>query len=224
MSTFSVAVLAVGGVSTLALLLYVKLLLPSKLEQRSLESMRAFSKAIELRFPSHSGLTEEVLRLACLVADSLSLPRADRHELEMAIYLRDVGLCAIPYKLVNGISPLKWTDAQQATYDRHAEVGGAMLESVPSLTHLADAVRYHHMRHDDYPKLVNGDEFSPPLLSEIINACAAYVWLAGHYGAAAARAKVEGGAGTDFDPAVATALLGVITSSRAEEPLRPAVV
>ena len=84
--------------------------------------------------------------------------------------------------------------------------------------------KWHHVRHDDYPRLVDGNLFQPPLNAEILSAVTAYVWTRRTYGSVAAHKAIEEGTGTMFHPKVAEALLGVITSTRAEEPLRRAVV
>lgn len=214
-------VLSASVVSTVGLIVYLRFLLPKRLEQRYMDSMRAFSTAIELRYPMHRGKTEEVLVLTRLVAREMRLSARERHDLEMAVHLRDIGICAIPYDLINHKS---WTDAERATYDRHAEVSGAMLELVPSLRHLANSVRFHHMRHDEFPRVMDGKVFQPPLGAEVLNVVTAYVWSRREDGEIAARKTIEEGVGSIYDPKVAEALLGVITSSRVEEPLRRAVV
>jgi len=224
MSAFSIAVLLLAALGTAGLLVYIKFWLPRAVEERTLESLRAFGKAIELRFPSHQGLTEQVLQLSMEVATALKLSPHERHLLEFAVHLRDIGLCAIPYSLVNGRSWEDWSAAEQTTYDRHAEISGAMLEMVPSLKQIAEIVRHHHMRHEDFPKLVEGKFFTPPIQSEILNAVAAYVWIENHQGSVAARAAITAKTGTEIDPAVAEALLSVLSFARIEEPLRRAVV
>jgi response regulator RpfG family c-di-GMP phosphodiesterase len=223
LNLFSAVVLVAGSVATVGLVLYVLLYLPRLQQQRSLESMRAFSTAIELRFPTHQGMTDEVVRLSLAIANVLHLPAKERYHLEMAAHLRDIGLCAIPYALVNR-SPLELSEAEEATYDRHKEVSGAMLELVPSLRHLADVVRHHHMRHDDYPNLVEGKGYSPPLIAEILNVASGFAWTETRDGFTAARAHLAMESGHEYHPLVAQALLGVITSKRVDEPLRRALI
>ncbi len=221
MSLFSVLVLSISVICTLSLIFYLQFLLPKRLEQRYMDSMGAFSTAIELRYQSHHGKTQQVLELTRLVARELHLTGRERHDLEMAVHLRDIGLCAIPYELM---SHTTWTAAEKATYDRHAEVSGAMLELVPSLRHLASTVRFHHMRYDDFPKEMDGQVFQPPFNAEILNVVTAYVDSRRIDGEAAARKTIAEGVGTIYHPKVAEALLCVITSTRVEEPLRRAVV
>jgi response regulator RpfG family c-di-GMP phosphodiesterase len=222
-SFFSLAVLISGTVASVALVVYVLVYLPQLQRKRSLESMRAFSTAIELRFPTHRGMTDEVVRLSLGIATALHLSAQDRYHLEMAAHLRDIGLCAIPYALVNR-SPMHLSEAEEATYDRHKEVSGAMLELVPSLRHLAEVVRHHHMRHSDYPNIVDGHQYTPPMIAEILNVATGYAWQVHRDGHTAGRAHVIAESGHEYHPAAAQALLGVITSTRVDEPLRRAVV
>lgn len=221
MSAFSQAVLAIGLIGTIALIVYVKLVLPRKLEQRSVEAMRAFSTAIELRFRDHMGRTDRVSVLTRQLGVALRLSTSQRHDLAMATQLRDIGLCAIPYAMVNAQSSSTWTEAQRITYDRHAEVGGAMLELVPSLEHLAEPVRFHHARQPGYPV---PDGVRPSFLAEILNVATSYVWLELRDGTIPARAAIEAGAGTLYDKTVVEALMQVTSPPRIEEPLTPAAV
>ena len=59
----SLTILILGGLTSLWLVYYVRYQLPRKLDERFRESMRAFSTAIELRFPTQKGMTDEVVRL-----------------------------------------------------------------------------------------------------------------------------------------------------------------
>lgn len=173
---------------------------PSMRRKRLEEAVGAFGTAIELRCPSHAGLTEPVTQLAAAVGASMKLGPRRIHRLRNASRLRDIGLCAVPYGLVNGRDWTDWTLAEAATYDCHADVGGAILETIPSLRDLASVVRQHHTPFD------RTDE-TPELEARIIKACDEYVWQRRHLGAAAARRHLELGSGTQYDPAVVAAIL-----------------
>lgn len=224
MSIVSWAVIGVALLTTVGLVLYVNVVLPGRLDQRTLQSIRAFGTAIELRFPSHRGLTVEVVSLALELGRRLKLHPAEMRDLEFAAHLRDIGLCAIPYNLVNGRDLREWSEAERITYDRHAEVGGAMLEFVPSLRHLAPIVRHHHMRHDDFPRVRDGQDFRPSLATEVLNVASAYAWLARWQGELLAKEQILRERGTVYHPAVVDAFRDVITSPRVESPNRRLVL
>ena len=199
------------------MLYYGQLHLPERMEERFAQSLRAFSTAIELRFPNHTGLTEDVVTFARTLGRKMNLSPARLKRMEKACRLRDIGLCAIPYRLVNSRSYGTWTSAEQATYDRHPEVSGAMLELVPSLRSLANIVRLHHAAYDgsSWPGSPAGREI--PIESRIIKVAVEYVWLSRWEGSRAALESIRARAGAAYDPAVAEVLERVLTSSHVEE-------
>jgi response regulator RpfG family c-di-GMP phosphodiesterase len=224
MDSLTWAVLAVAVAASTWLVAYVRLYLPQKLEDRFLDSMKAFSTAIELRFPSHEGLSLRVVSLSQAVGRQLGLSNSELRELEMAARLRDIGLCSIPYSLVNGKQARDWSLAETMTYSRHAEVSGAMLEMVPSLRHLADVVRWHHARYDGHDE-VRGTPLGRelPLDSRILKVVTDYVWRERWQGDVLARDAIRTSTATIYCPEAAEALWGVLTSSRVAEPERVAV-
>jgi response regulator RpfG family c-di-GMP phosphodiesterase len=206
----TIAVLSTAVAATVWLLYYVQIYLPRQLDARFVESMKAFSTAVELRFPSHAGLTDGVVETSSLLAERFRLSGAARRDLLMAARLRDIGLCAIPYHLVNGRAESNWTDAERSTYDRHPEVSGAMLELVPSLRHLAPVVRAHQSGPDEHG--------SPEMTIEarILRVASEYTWIRRERGEAYAYQVILERRGSAFCPEVVDALSAVLTSSRVE--------
>ena len=136
-------VLLALALTTFAMVYYARVHLPSRIEQRTRESMKAFSTAIELRFPAREGLSRRVVQVSREVGKRMGFNNQALRKLEMAGRLRDIGLCAIPYSLVNEKPRWEWTHSDNATFNRHPEVGAAMLEMVPSLSNVAEIVRTH---------------------------------------------------------------------------------
>ena len=205
--TFEPAViwLAVLGVLSAGLAYGQFVLLPAAKEARLAGAVRAFGRAVELRFPNHSGLTEEVARLARKVGAGLTLSPRRIRDLDLAVRLRDIGLCAIPYRLVNRKAWSDWSLSETATYDCHAEVGGAILETIPALIPYAQTVRCHHTPYLQSPI---GDRVRTPNLdARIVKACAEFVWYSRHLGSSAAAQHLQEGAGTPYDPVVVRELI-----------------
>jgi len=224
MHPVALGVLLAAGIAAGWLALYVTLILPRRVSQQLQATVRVFGTAIELRIPHQQGLTEKVSVNCRRIGERLGLNRSTLERMEMAVRLRDIGLVAIPYKLLNSKAPQHWTPSEQSICDRHPEVSGAMLELVPSLRHLAPIVRWHH---GDFSPI--GNAFAPagnqlPIESRIINVCSAYFWLERHHGSTHARDVVLKSSGKAFDPAVVDAFLNVITSSRDAERLPKVVV
>lgn len=207
------AVVASAGVTTVWLVYYTHYYLPRMLDERFRDSITAFSTAVELRFPTHVGLTKRVQALAFAVGQHLKLLPRQMRDLEMAARLRDVGLCAIPYGLVNGRTVPDWNDAEQQTYDQHAKVSGAMLEMVPTLRHLAPIVRNHHAPYNDgTTDSATGQNL--PIESLILKVVSEYVWMERWQGPLLTRQTINDGRGTIFAPEVVDALWNVLPSSR----------
>ena len=86
---------------TAALLYYARVEMPLREDARMRQALRAFAKAVELRFPIHAGTSARVASQSMHVGAEMDMDPWQMYELEMASWLRDVGLCAIPYRLLN---------------------------------------------------------------------------------------------------------------------------
>lgn len=215
-------VLLVTLAATAWLVHYVRVALPREAEKRLMESMKAFSSAIELRFPSHKGSTDAVVELSLVLGKRLQLSRLQLLDLEMAARLRDIGLSAIPYALVNGRDHEGWSPAEKATYERHPEISGSMLESVESLRHLIDIVRFHHTPYQSTPDIPS-DPVRAMLQANIIHVACEYIWAERRKGESRAYDLIIGNEENLFNPIVVEALKAVLTSTRVEE-RRPSLV
>lgn len=205
---------AVVGAISAGLAHYLWFILPANGEAKLEGAVRAFGRAVELRFPNHAGLTEVVTKLSRRVGARIGLRPARLRKVEMTARLRDIGLCAIPYRLVNRRQWSDWTLSETATYDCHPEVGGAILETIPALSEYAEGVRAHHLPFapDD-----QADRRSPVLEARIVKACAEYVWYSRHLGKDAALAHVHEGIGTLYDPMIAHELLRIVRAKSEDE-------
>lgn len=217
MSALALAVLITAGLASLALLFYVRVRLPAVMDERFGNTMRAFSTGIELRVSGDRGLSDRVVPLCAVVARRLKLSRERVRDLEMAARLRDIGLCAIPYHLLNAKARWEWTEADRATYDRHPEISAAMLELVPSLRHLAPIVRLHHTYYDGSNGTVFPSGTDIPIAARILSVVIDFAWLDRHQGRLLAVEELRNGAGVQYDPLVVDAVLDVIRSTRAAD-------
>jgi HD-GYP domain-containing protein (c-di-GMP phosphodiesterase class II) len=215
--------IALGAMAaaTLLLLLYAYVLLPREVRRMYLGSLQAFATAVELRAPRHRGQTVRVAGLAEQVALELQLEPAVRRRLQKAVYLRDIGMCAIPFDVLN-LEPHHWTPEQAEMYDRHAQVSGAMLEVLPSLRELSSIVRCHHAWYDGESGAMFPVREDLPVEARIICAVTAFAVAERALGALLALEEVRAKAGAQFDPSVAAALSAVLTSERARTRARVA--
>jgi HD-GYP domain-containing protein (c-di-GMP phosphodiesterase class II) len=216
MDLVSWIVLGAAGAATLWLVLYVNVFLPRQVEERFFGSMRAFSRAVELRFPGHAHLSEDVETLAIRLGKELGFAKDRMRRLRTAARLQDIGLCALPYALINTKPSNKWSGAEQATYDRHPEVSGAMLELVPSLRDLTEIVRCHHARFDGTGGCPAGEQL--PIEARVLKVCVDYAWTTRQMGEILAQDRILSGKGGEYCPQVVEALAAILRSSRTREP------
>lgn len=190
-------------------------LIPRSIAQRYDDSVKAFAKAVELRHPAQDGMSVRLVKLCHEVGRSTRLSHHDLEDLRLAVRLRDVGLCAVPYRVLNK-DRAQWNYEEQAAWDRHSDTGAAILERIPTFRHLSEVVRYHHAPYDGSagPHLPSREDI--PVLSRIIHVVESFVWCERAQGVLMARTMLESGRGTLFDPVVVDKLQSVIRSSRAE--------
>src|SRR5665213_2924401 len=176
MHAVTLTVLSIAALATVWLGFYVFYYLPRTMQRQLREALGAFSTAVELRFPSHRGLSARVVILSKAVGQEMGLSRGRLNDLEMAASIRDIGLCAVPYALVNERHPKAWTKEENLSYERHGEVSGAMLELVPRLAHLAPIVSNHHVDFASNDPVSGVLRSQIPLEAFILNAVTAYLW------------------------------------------------
>ena len=175
------------------------------------QALLAALKARERYTAEHS---EAVVELSTAVAHALGLADEDVVQVAQVALLHDVGKLGVPEAILQ--KPGALSDAEWRIVRAHPAIGERVVASIPSLAHLAPAVRAEHERWDGkgYPDGLAGTEI--PLASRICLACDAWHAMTSDrpYRAAlpadAARAELLGGAGSQFCPETVDALLSVL--------------
>ncbi len=104
------------------------------------------------------GRTDDRLLRACAgFAADLDLSAAERHALEHAAVLHDIGEIAIPEAILVKSGPLSPHETE--IMQRHTEIGAALLQPLPDTALLVSIVRHHHERWDGggYPEGLAGE-------------------------------------------------------------------
>jgi HD-GYP domain-containing protein (c-di-GMP phosphodiesterase class II) len=179
--------------------------------------MQALLAAVEARDEYTGEHSRSVVELSVRVARQMGLGEADMGDVEQVALLHDVGKVAVPDRILQKPGPL--TPSEMEAVRCHPAVGARIVGSVSDLAHLAPAIRSGHERWDGdgYPDGIAGDEI--PLVSRITFVCDAYDAMISDrpYRPAlpptTAVAEVRRGAGTQFCPVAARALLGVLDRS-----------
>ncbi len=156
-----------------------------------------------------------VVQLALAVADELGLDASRRRNVEFGALLHDVGKIAVPKEIVN--KPGALDEHEWAIIKTHTVEGQKMLERVGGfMREVGEIVRSSHERWDGggYPDGLH--ETAIPLESRIVSACDACnaMTTTRSYRRAmplpAAIAELRANAGTQFDPRVVAALVGLL--------------
>jgi putative nucleotidyltransferase with HDIG domain len=168
---------------------------------------------------------KSVVALTLAVGEELGLSAEQQRNLEFGALLHDVGKIAIPKAIIN--KPGKLDHAEWTVIKTHTLEGQKMLDRVGGfMREVGLIVRSHHERWDGggYPDALAGEMI--PIESRIIACCDAWNAMRTDrpYRTALsheeALAELQANVGTQFDPAVAAALMGVVEPTRVAEPVR----
>lgn len=190
----------IAGASLLALAYYAFVVLPARIHRWRCDGLRAFARLIELRTGGRFGTAEPMVELASAVALRLGLPLHERRRMELAVYLRDIGMVAIPYYILNKPTPL--TPAERELLERHAEIGASITEQIPGLWHVASIVRWHHVVYAEHP--------DAPLAAHILSALEDWIRIVANADVDTAASVLRQGAGARYHPVVVQALLSEV--------------
>jgi putative nucleotidyltransferase with HDIG domain len=185
--------------------------LVGELEGAFLTTLGVLADAVELQDAYTADHANEVAGLAVRVGIRMGLGGAELDRVRYGALLHDVGKIGVPAELLRKPGPL--TPEERSLMDAHTAIGARMLERIPFLAPVAPLVRSAHERFDGrgYPDGLAGDEI--PRGAMIIATCDAYHAMTSDrsYRPTMARAKaiaeLRAGAGTQFDPGVAAALI-----------------
>jgi HD-GYP domain-containing protein (c-di-GMP phosphodiesterase class II) len=166
---------------------------------------------MDLSDPDTSRHSRDIEELVRRVGRELGITGDAAEELELAARYHDIGKVAVPEEILRKRGPL---DAQEwEVMVCHVEWGAELLAHLPECASIATIVRHHHERYDGrgYPDGLAGTRI--PLGSRIVAACDAYGAMVSDrpYRRAFPRwraiQELRDGVGTQFDPAVANAVV-----------------
>ena len=156
--------------------------------------------------------SEDVMQHSVQIAQALGLEAAALRSIETAALLHDVGKIGVPDAVLR--KPGKLSEDEYEAIKQHPLMGSVIVGAVPGFEEALDAVRHHHERWDGggYPFGLRGDQ--TPLPARIMAVADAYSAMTTDrpyrkgMEPAHARAILEDGAGTQWDPDCVRAFLG----------------
>jgi response regulator RpfG family c-di-GMP phosphodiesterase len=170
--------------------------------------------AVEARDAYTGEHSQAVVEHAAAVARRLVLSADEIADVKHVALLHDIGKISIPDAILR--KPGKLTAEEWEVMREHPVLSERLIRNVPGLEHLAPAIRGEHERWDGsgYPDGLVGEEI--PVASRITLVCDAYHAMTSDrpYRRALAQdvahAEVLAGAGTQFCPRAAAALIEVL--------------
>lgn len=187
--------------SLLALSYYAFIVAPARLHRLRCEGLRAFARLIELRTQGRYGKSDVLADLADAVAMRLGMRLHERRRLELAVYLRDIGMVAIPYSVLNKSG--EPTPAERELLKRHAAISASIAEQIPGMSRVAGIVRLHHVVYSEQP--------DAPLGALVISALDDWLRVAEQTDADFATSLLKQGAGACYHPRVVQAILSELS-------------
>lgn len=173
------------------------------------------AQCVEQQDPYTRDHCEQVSQYARLAAERLALTEDEKHVACCAALLHDVGKIGVRPSVLNKPGPL--LPDERAHVETHVRIGYDMLNEIPDLHPVAEAVLYHHERFDGsgYPEGLAGEQI--PVASRIVAVVDAYCAMLDRrsykeeYSPKRARLELLRCAGTQFDPVIVRAVLAAIS-------------
>jgi diguanylate cyclase (GGDEF)-like protein len=182
-----------------------------------LATLLGLAEALDMRDSGTADHCRTVGRYCGLIAEQLGLAPDRVKRVETAGVLHDVGKIGLPDEILR--KPGKLTEEEWRPLRRHPEIGARILAD-EAFADIREWIVAHHERLDGrgYPRGLKGDGI--PLEARIIAVADAYEAMIGERAYCRARSPEDARgellrcAGTQFDPEVVTAFLGVMHNER----------
>jgi len=176
-------------------------------EQSYMQTVEALAAAVDARDEYTQNHSRNVSRLAGRLAMEMGLPGNRAQLVEIAGLLHDVGKIGIPDAILK--KPGRLTDEERHKIEEHPDLGQRILNATV-FKEILPWVLSHHERWDGtgYPQGLLGEEI--PLEARLLATCDAYDAMVSDrpyregLPHALAVAEIERGAGSQFDPQIAS--------------------
>jgi putative nucleotidyltransferase with HDIG domain len=190
----------------------------SQLEASYSGTLQALSRALDTRDDDTEGHSQRVTYYALRLGDELGLDAETRTRLELGALLHDLGKIGIPDSILRKPGP--HTPEEMRVMRTHCELGVEIVRGIPHLQGALDVIGHHHERFDGlgYPLGLRGEEI--PLVARIFAVVDTLDAMTSDrpYRKACpfpqAVLEIRRCAGSQFDPQVVAALVGIYDEFR----------
>ncbi|HEV7807495.1 MAG TPA: HD domain-containing phosphohydrolase [Solirubrobacteraceae bacterium] len=181
----------------------------AQLRRSYMLTVRALASAVEARDAYTGRHAERVAAYGLALADVYGMSLGDEPQIEFGFLLHDVGKVAVPDAILFKPGPL--TAAERLVMQQHPVTGSEIVREIEFLGAARDVIRSHHERWDGsgYPDGLPGEDI--PIAARVFAVADTLDALTTRRpyreasSIADARAIIEAGSGTHFDPDVIVA-------------------
>jgi diguanylate cyclase (GGDEF)-like protein len=182
-----------------------------------IEQITAFANRVNEDDPYFVKHNKDVAGFSIMLAKKIKLSGERIDKIHKAALVHDIGKAGIPKKIT--LKNSRWDEDEFEKFKQHSVIGADILSSVPPLSGLAEAVKYHHERWDGkgYPEGLRGKE--TPLEARIVGLADAFTALLSDRYHRSAHTKEEAeqilqdSSGIQFDPALVDAFLNAFKNA-----------
>jgi len=186
------------------------------LQDAYMEFIQTMAQALDARDSYTAGHSRRVSLYSVQIARAMNCSEHEVETVRVGAELHDIGKIGVPDTVLQ--KPGKLTECEFEMIKQHPEIGSRILGRVAKFEVYLPIVELHHENHDGsgYPHGLRGDKI--PLCARIVHVADAYDAMTSdrayrpRLAEATARGILRDNSGTQFDPDVVKALLGVIDS------------
>ncbi len=179
------------------------------------QTIQLIVQTIYAKSPREQQHAQRVRQLCAQIGAAMGLNQSEIHQLSTAGELHDIGKIAVDNEILDKKGPL--SDSEWEQIKRHPQTGHSILSAVNDYGPLAESVLAHHERWDGsgYPNGWRKEEI--PRIARIISVADAYDAMTSNrpyrsgMSGAAAMVEIRRCSGSQFDPAIATVFLNMMT-------------
>ena len=188
-----------------------------KLEKAYLDMVQTLRYTVEAKDTYTRGHSDRDSEYSVLIGEKLGLPEVQIKTLRIGGLFHDIGKIGIPDSIL--LKPDKLSDDEYSQIKNHPSIGAHILGSAEIFKDIIPIVKHHHERFDGkgYPSQLSGEDI--PLIARIAA-------VADTFDAMTSRrpyrdalpldnviAEIERCSGSQFDPNVANAFLGILRNN-----------
>jgi HD-GYP domain-containing protein (c-di-GMP phosphodiesterase class II) len=185
----------------------------TSLEETYVATMQSLAQVVEEKDRTTAGHLGRTQRYGLALAARVDPTLAERPDVAYGFYLHDIGKVGVPEQVLGKPGPLD--EGEWRLMREHPAIGARIIEPIRFLTGAMEIVRSHHERWDGggYPDRLAGDAI--PLTARIFALADSFDAMTSDrpYRRAmpveAAFEEIRKGAGTQFDPRIASEFLAL---------------